>query len=136
MVLCVFAWSKRQMGRSVVNSYVFVVSKRRSVVNSCVFHVFAWSKGGNVVNNIVFVCFCMAEWRTCRKVSCFCVFLIGRKGGNSEKCDVFVCFLGKVEKCCVFVCFWFLCVFARSKGVNVEKCRVCPKVSCFCVFSE
>ena len=39
--VCVFVWSKGQMGRSVVNSSVFVVSKKRSVVNSNVFHVFA-----------------------------------------------------------------------------------------------
>ena len=76
----------------------------------------------------------MAEGRTCRKVSCFYVFLLGRRG-NVEKCHVFTCFLGKVEKCSVFVCFGFLCVFARSKGGYVEKCRVCGKVSCFCVFS-
>ena len=50
------------------------------------------------------------------------------KGGNVEKCRVFVCFLGKIEKCSVFVCFLFLCVFARSKGGKVEKCRVCRKV--------
>ena len=71
MVLCVSAWSKGQMGRSVVNSNGFVVSKKRSVVNSNVFHAFACSKGGNIVNGNVFVCFCMAEGRTCRKVSCF-----------------------------------------------------------------
>jgi len=37
----VFDWPKEQMGRCVVNSNVFVVSKRRSVVNSNVFHAFA-----------------------------------------------------------------------------------------------
>ena len=63
--VCVFAWSKGQMGRSVVNSNVFVMSKRRSGVNSSVVHAFAWSKGGNVVNSNVFVCFCMAEGRKC-----------------------------------------------------------------------
>ena len=68
------------MGRSDVNSSVVVVSKMRSVVNLCVFHAFAWSKGGHVVNSNVFVCFCMAEGRTCRKVSCFCVLLLGRRG--------------------------------------------------------
>ena len=78
--VCVFAWSKGQMGRSVVNSNVFVVSKRRSVVNSCVRHAFTTSKEGNDVNSNVFVYFCMAERRTCRKVSCFCVFLLGRRG--------------------------------------------------------
>ena len=84
MVLCVLAWSEGQMGRSVVNSNVFVMSKRRSGVNSNVFHVFAWSKRGNVVNSNVFVCFCMAERRTCRKVSCFCVFFLGRNWQMSK----------------------------------------------------
>ena len=121
----------------------------KSVMFLC---VFARSKGGHVEKCTVFMCFCSVEGGKCSKVSCFCVFLLGRKEdmlksvvflcvfarskrGNCEKCRVFVCFLGKVEKCRVFVCFWFLCVFARSKGGNVEKCRVCRKVSCFCVFS-
>ena len=132
--VCVSAWSKGQMGRSVVNSSASVVSKRRSVVNSCVCYAFALSKAGNVVNSNVFMCFCMAEGRTCRQVSCFCVFLLGQ-GGKCRKVFVFVCFLGKVEKCCGFVCFLFLCVFAWSKWENVEKCRVCRNVLCFCMFS-
>ena len=86
--------------------------------------VFARSEGGNV-----------EKYRVCRKVSCFCMFLLGPRGGNVEKCCVFVCVVGKLEKCRVFVCFWFLCVFARSNRGNVEKGRVCQKVSCFCVFS-
>ena len=127
--VCVFPWTKGQMGRSVVNSCVFVVSKRRSVVHDIVFHVFAWSKGGKVVNNNGFVCFCMAEGRTCRKVSCFCVFLLGRTGEVSNKIRVFVWFLGKVEKCRVFVCFLvFVCFYSVEQGK-------CQKVSCFCVFS-
>ena len=65
MVLCVFVWSKGQMGRSVVIGNVFVVSKKRSVVNSNVSHAFAWSNGGKVINRSGFVCFCMAERRTC-----------------------------------------------------------------------
>ena len=78
MVLCVFPWTKGQMGRSVVNSNVFVVSKRRSVVNSRVFHSFAWSKGGHVEKCHVFVCFCSVERGECRKVSslvCFSSFV-------------------------------------------------------------
>ena len=55
------------------------------------------------------------------------------KGDMSKSVMLFLGFLGKVEKCSVFVCFVFLCVFARSKGGNVEKCRVCRKKSCFCV---
>ena len=70
MVLCVFAWSKGQTGRFAVNNTVFVVSKRRSVVNNCVSHAFALSKGGNVVNSNGFVCFCLvdgANGAKCRK---------------------------------------------------------------------
>ena len=65
MVLCVFVWSKGQMGRSVVIGNVFVVSKKRGVVNSNVSHAFAWSKKGEVINRYGLGCFCMAERRTC-----------------------------------------------------------------------
>ena len=129
-----FAWSKGQMGGSVANSNVFVVSKKRSVVNSRVFHALAWSKGGNAVNSCVFVCFCMAEGRTCRKVSCFCVFLLGRNGEMS-KSVVFLCVFWVKSKSVVFLyVLGFLCVFARSKGGNVEKCRVCRKCLVFVCF--
>ena len=50
--------------------------------------------------------------------------------------------MGEMSKSVVF-----LCVFARSRGGHVEKCRVfvcfcsaeglkCRKVSCFCVFCD
>ena len=106
------------MGGSVANSNVFVVSKRRSVVNSNVFHALAWSKGGKVVNSNVFVCFCMAEGRTCRKVSCFCVFLLGRRGEMS-KSVVFLCVFWVKSKSVVFLCVFGFCVFfARSTGAS------------------
>ena len=47
----------------------------------------------------------MVEKRKCRKYMCFCVFLHGRKEDMSKSVV-------------------FLCVFARSKGGNVEKGRV------------
>ena len=120
----------------------------KSVVFLC---VFARSNGGNVEKCRVFVCF-LGKVEKCRVFVCvlgFCVFLLGRrgemsksvvflnvfarsKGGNGEKCCVFVCFLGKVEKCRVFVCFGFLCVFVRWKGRKCRKVSCLSKVSCFC----
>ena len=81
------------MGRSVVNSCVFVVSKRRSVVNSNVFHAFAWSKGGNVVNSSVFVCVFGRREDMSKSVVFLCVFARS-KMGNVEKCPVFCVFSG------------------------------------------
>ena len=91
---------------------------------------------GNVVNSNVFVCFCMAEGRTCRKVSCFCVFLLGRTGGVSKN-NVFLCVFWVKSKSVVFLCVFGFCVFllGGTEG-NVEKCRVCRKCRvfvCFCL---
>ena len=92
-------------GRSVVNSngFAFLLGRRGQTGRSVV------SKGRIVVNSVVFVCFCMVEGRKCRKVSCFCVFLLGRRAEMSKSVV-------------------FLCVFARLNGV---KCRT---ALCFCVF--
>ena len=86
-----------------------------------------------------------------QKTMSLCVFA-WPKGGHVEKCRVFVCCcsveLGEIAKSVVFLCvFWvksksvvflyvlgFLCVFARSKGGNVEKCRVCRKCRVFVCF--
>ena len=60
--VCVFAWWKGQMGGSVVNRNVFVVSKERSVVN-----------------RIVFMCGRIVEGRKRCKWFCFSVLLHGRR---------------------------------------------------------
>ena len=130
MVLCVFAWSKGQVGRSVVIGYFLVVSKRRSVVNRCVFHVFALSKGRNVVNSCVCV-FLHGRRADMSKSVVFLFVLTRSKGAMSKSVVLFLMFSGKMEKCSVFCVFVVFCVFLlgrmgkMSKSlVFVEMCRV------------
>jgi len=92
------------------------------------------------------MCFCMAEGRTCRKVSCFCVFLLGRKEEMS-KSVVFLYVFWVKSKSVVFLCVFGFCVFLlgrrreMSKSVVFsEKCRVfvcfLGKVSCWAFASR
>jgi len=66
--VCVFAGSNGQIGGSVANSIVFVVSKKRSVVNSNVFQAFLCVLG--LHSSSVVKC-CIFAWFG----TDFCVFL-------------------------------------------------------------
>ena len=96
-------------------------------------YVFAWPKRGHVEKCRVCM-FLLAKRKTCRKVSGFCVFFLGRTGEMLKSVVFFYVFWAK-SKSVMFLHVFGFCVFLfGGRGGKCRKVLCLSKVSYFCVF--